>query len=123
MTIAPGATIPRQSIGVASNSTSISHVDGILGYVGPLPYVAAFVFNTVSRSIGPRDLTLNTIFPDNLSIIPTVTDNLVQQGTIKHNVVGVYFEPSNSTSDINLNGELTFGGTDRTKYIRDITYQ
>jgi cathepsin E len=79
--------------------------------------------NTVSRSIGPRDLTLNSTFPDNSSIIPTVTDNLVKQGTIKQNVVAVYFEPSNSTSDINLNGELTFGGTDRTKYIGDITYQ
>jgi cathepsin E len=67
-------------------------------------------------------LTLNTTFPDNLSIIPTVTDNLVQQGTIKQNVVAVYFEPSNSTSDVNVNGELTFGGTDHTKYIGDITY-
>jgi cathepsin E len=79
--------------------------------------------NTVFRSIGPKDLTLNTTFPDNSSIVPTVTDNLVQQGTIKQNVVAVYFEPSNSTSDINLNGELTFGGTDPTKYIGDITYQ
>ena len=78
--------------------------------------------NTISGSIGPRDLTLNTTFPDNLSIIPTVTDNLVQQGTIKQNVVAVYFEPSNSTSDVNVNGELTFGGTDHTKYIGDITY-
>ncbi|KAN0103724.1 aspartic peptidase A1 [Russula decolorans] len=103
VTIAPGATIAHQSIGVASNSTGIYPYDGILG-------------------IGPRDLTLNTTFPDNSSIIPTVTDNLVRQGTIKQNVVAVYFEPSNSTSDINLNGELTFGGTDRTKYIGDITY-
>jgi cathepsin E len=79
--------------------------------------------NNVSRSIGPRDLTLNPTFPDNLGIIPTVTDNLVRQGTIKQNVVAVYFEPSNSTSDTNLNGELIFGGTDRTKYIGDITYQ
>jgi len=103
VTIAPGATIAHQSIGVASNSTGIYPYDGILG-------------------IGPRDLTLNPTFPDNLGIIPTVTDNLVRQGTIKQNVVAVYFEPSNSTSDTNLNGELIFGGTDRTKYIGDITY-
>ena len=43
VTIAPGATIPRQSIGVASNSTQFYPLDGILGCVGPLPYVSAFV--------------------------------------------------------------------------------
>ncbi|KAF8495710.1 aspartic peptidase domain-containing protein [Russula emetica] len=105
VTIAPGAIISRQSIGVASNTsaTGFFPFDGILG-------------------IGPRDLTLNTTFPDNSSIIPTVTDNLVQQGTIKQNVVAVSFEPANSTADINLNGELTFGGTNPANYIGNITY-
>ena len=50
-------------------------------------------------------------------------DNLVSQGTIKKNVIGVFFEPSNSTSNINMNGELTFGGINSTKFIGDITYQ
>jgi hypothetical protein len=79
--------------------------------------------NTVTRSVGPNDLTLQTLFPDNSSTVPTVTDNLVSQGTIKENVIGVSFQPSNLTSPINLNGELTLGGTDPTKYIGDITYQ
>ena len=86
--------------------------------------------NSNPRSIGPTDLTLNTIFPDNSSTISTVTDNLVQQGIIKQNVVGVYFEPSNSTVGMGsnstlgiVNGELTFSGTNPTKYIGDITYQ
>jgi hypothetical protein len=43
VTIAPGATIAHQSIGVASNSTGIYPYDGILGCVGPLPCVSAFV--------------------------------------------------------------------------------
>ena len=68
-------------------------------------------------------MTLNTTFPDNSTIIPTVTDNLVKQGTIKRNVVAVYLVPSNSTSDINANSELTFGGTNHSNYIGDITYQ
>ena len=50
-------------------------------------------------------------------------DNLVTQGTVKKNVIGVSFEPSNSTSDINMNGELTFGGTNSANFIGDITYQ
>jgi hypothetical protein len=79
--------------------------------------------NTVSRSLGPRNLTLGSLFPDNSNIVPTVTDNLVKQGTIKENVLGIYFEPSNSTSPVNVNGELTFGGVDSTKFIGDITYQ
>jgi cathepsin E len=53
-------------------------------------------------------------------IIPTVTDTLFAQGTIKENLVAVYFEPTNSSSVVN--GELTFGATDSTKYIGDIDY-
>ena len=126
MTIAPGVEISRQSIGVASNSASSSSFggfDGILGCVRTPAVHLCIHVNTVSRSIGPRDLTLNTTFPNNSSIIPTVTDNLVEQGTIKQNLVAVYFQPSNITSDINLNGELTFGGTDLNKYTGDISYQ
>jgi cathepsin E len=79
--------------------------------------------NTVSHSIGPTNLTIGSLFPDNSIIVPTVTDNLVQQGTIKENVIGIYFQPSNSTFSIDVNGELTFGGVDATKFIGDITYQ
>jgi hypothetical protein len=43
VTIAPGATIAHQSIGVASNSTGFYPYDGILGCVEPLACVSAFV--------------------------------------------------------------------------------
>ncbi len=72
-------------------------------------------------SIGPRDLTLGSIRPDNTTVIPTVTDTLFAQGKIKQNLVAVSFEPMNSTSAV-VNGELTFGDTDPTKYTGDISY-
>ncbi|KAF8470920.1 family A1 protease [Russula ochroleuca] len=100
VTIAPGVAI-RQSIGVASNSFGIYPFDGILG-------------------IGPKYLTLDTLFPDNTSIIPTVTDNLYGQGKIEQNLVAVSFEPT--ASEPVIDGELTFGSTDSTKYTGDITY-
>jgi Eukaryotic aspartyl protease len=71
-------------------------------------------------SLGPNDLTLGTLFPDNTSVIPTVTDNLYGQEKIEKNLVAVYFEPT--TQDSATNGELTFGGTDSTKYTGNITY-
>ena len=70
--------------------------------------------------IGPVDLTVGTLSPDSGSSIPTVTDNLYSQGTIPSDLVSVSFEPT--TSEPNKNGELTFGGTDSTKYTGSITY-
>ena len=72
------------------------------------------------RSLGPRGLTLGTMLPNNASVIPTVTDSLFAQGAIKQNLVAVSFEPV--TSGFTVNGELTFGFTDPTKYIGDISY-
>ncbi|EGO05010.1 hypothetical protein SERLA73DRAFT_82569 [Serpula lacrymans var. lacrymans S7.3] len=94
-------TITTQSIGVAQTSTGFSGVDGILG-------------------IGPLDLTEGTLTDEQDATIPTVTDNLYSQGTIPEAVVGVSFEPT--TSEEVTNGELTFGGTDSTKYTGAITY-
>ncbi|KAF8266290.1 aspartic peptidase domain-containing protein [Lactarius quietus] len=54
------------------------------------------------------------------SSIPTVTDNLYSQGAIQSDLVSVSFEPTTSSSD--RNGELTFGGTDSTKFTGPITY-
>jgi cathepsin E len=71
-------------------------------------------------SLGPKILTLGTLSPDNTSVIPTVTDNLYDQGKIKQNLVAVSFEPT--TYEPVTNGELTFGGTDTNKYTGDITY-
>ncbi|KAF8260104.1 aspartic peptidase A1 [Lactarius quietus] len=101
VTISSGLVITNQSIGVASNSSGFSGFDGILG-------------------IGPTTLTIGTLSPDKSSSIPTVTDNLYSQGAIQSDLVSVSFEPTTSSSD--RNGELTFGGTDSTKFTGPITY-
>ncbi|KAH9982951.1 acid protease [Lactifluus volemus] len=98
VTIAPGLVIPRQSIGVASESFGL----------------------TASTAIGPVDLTIGTLSPAVNSTIPTITDNLFSQGTIASNIVSVSFEPTTASSV--KNGELMFGGTDHSKYTGDITY-
>jgi hypothetical protein len=101
VTLGTGLTITSQSIGVAARSTGFTGVDGILG-------------------IGPLDLTEGTLTDEPNTTIPTVTDNLYSEGTISEIVVGVSFEPTTSESD--ANGELTFGGTDATKYTGAIAY-
>jgi cathepsin E len=101
VTIAPGLVITKQSIGVASTSTGFEGVDGIIG-------------------IGPLDLTLDTLSPATTSTIPTVTDNLFSQGAITAHEIGVSFEPSITGND--LNGEITWGGTDSTKFTGAITF-
>jgi saccharopepsin len=47
-----------------------------------------------------------------------VSDNLLSQGTISLEVVGVYFEPTGPSSS----GELTFGGVDDSKITSPIAY-
>ncbi|KAG1783686.1 aspartic peptidase domain-containing protein [Suillus placidus] len=101
VTLGSGLTITHQSIGVASTSTGFTGIDGILG-------------------IGPVDLTVDTLINSPATTIPTVTDNLYGQGTISQNVVAIFFEPP--TSPKVINGELTFGGTDATKYTGSIAY-
>ncbi|KAK7695039.1 hypothetical protein QCA50_002227 [Cerrena zonata] len=101
VSLGSGLTITRQSIGVATRSTGFSGVDGILG-------------------IGPVDLTTGTLSPGTTTAIPTVTDNLFSQGTITQNLLSVSFEPTNSESS--TNGELTFGGTDSSKFTGSITF-
>jgi cathepsin E len=76
--------------------------------------------NPVSRRIGPKELTLGTLQPDNNMITRTVTDNLFSQGKIQKNQVAVSFVPTNSIPTVN--GELTFGGVDSTKYIGELDY-
>ncbi|KAF9454183.1 aspartic peptidase A1 [Macrolepiota fuliginosa MF-IS2] len=93
--------IPGQSIGVASTSSGFDGTDGILG-------------------IGPVGLTQGTLSPATSSLIPTVTDNLYSQGSITANEIGVSFEPTTSTEV--LNGELTWGGTDSSKYTGSLSY-
>ncbi|KAG1851993.1 acid protease [Suillus tomentosus] len=93
VTLGPDLVIQNQGIGVASTAQGFQGVDGILG-------------------VGPADLTQGTV--SNTTEVPTVTDNLYAQGTISSNSLGISYEPS-STANVS-NGELTFGGTDSTKY-------
>jgi hypothetical protein len=99
VSLGDGLTIIQQPIGVASTSTGLTGVDGVL-------------------CIGPLDLT--EIQADPSTTIPTVTENLYSQGIISEIVVSISFEPTTSESD--TNGELTFGGTDATKYTGAIAY-
>lgn len=119
VTLAPGLVITQQSIGVASTSTGFSGVDGILGLVPRLTLVMQSNLMLQHR-IGPVDLTSDTLTPQIRATIPTVTDNLFSQGKITANEIAVSFEPTTSTAD--NNGELTFGGTDSSKFTGSITF-
>ena len=92
MTLGPALVIENQSIGVASQAQGFQNVDGILG-------------------VGPVDLTQGTVSSGGL--VPTVTDNLFSQGTITSDSLGIFFEPTTGSGDVN--GELTFGGVDSSK--------
>ena len=53
-------------------------------------------------------------------IAPTITDTLFHQGKIQKNQVAVSFVPTNSIPTVN--GELTFGCVDSTKFIGELHY-
>ncbi|KAF8843381.1 acid protease [Paxillus ammoniavirescens] len=99
VTLSPTLVIQHQSIGVASSAQGFTDVDGILG-------------------VGPVDLTQGTV--SNTPEVPTVTDNLYAQGTIPSDSLGIFYEPSSTEGTVN--GELTFGGTDNTKYTGEINF-
>ena len=65
-------------------------------------------------------MTYGTLTDQPNSKIPTVSDNLLSQGKISSEVVGISFNPTTSLSG--GNGELTFGGVDPNKYTGSITY-
>ncbi|KAL4245114.1 Polyporopepsin [Abortiporus biennis] len=96
-----GLIINNQSIGVANKTAGFGGIDGILG-------------------IGPVDLTVGTLRPHTSSSVPTVTDNLFSKGVISANLVSVSFAPTNSISSVN--GELTFGGIDSSKFTGSIRF-
>ena len=57
-----------------------------------------------------------------LELIPhlPVIDNAFSKGLISSDLIGVSFEPT--TSETSTNGELTFGGTDSSKFTGSITF-
>jgi cathepsin E len=65
-------------------------------------------------------LTRGSLHPHVNGTIPTVTDNLFEQGKIEQNLVSVSFEPTKSSPV--TNGQLTFGGIDYPKYTGNINY-
>ncbi|KAL5492367.1 hypothetical protein ACEPAI_3814 [Sanghuangporus weigelae] len=99
VTLSSSLVIDGQSIGVATTSSGLQNVDGILG-------------------LGPVDLTMGTV--TGTSKVPTVVDNLYSQKKINTEVVGISYNPFTSSSQ--TNGELTFGGVDSSKYTGSITY-
>ncbi|KAF9534256.1 aspartic peptidase domain-containing protein [Crepidotus variabilis] len=101
VSLVSGLTIPDQSIGAALFSSGFDDIDGILG-------------------IGPVNLTVGTLFPGETTPIPTVTDNLYSLGIISKNLIGISYEPTN-TEEV-MNGQLTWGGVDDSKYTGNITY-
>ncbi|KAL7284881.1 LOW QUALITY PROTEIN: hypothetical protein ACG7TL_002195 [Trametes sanguinea] len=92
-------TLTSQGLGVAELAFGFDGVDGILG-------------------IGPVDLTDGTTSGGDL--VPTVLDTALSEGQISSEVIGVSFQPTTELSV--TNGELTFGGTDSSKYTGDIAY-
>lgn len=98
VTLNSDLVIDSQSIGVASDSTGLDGLDGLLG-------------------LGPVDLTEGTV--SNANQVPTVTDNLYTQQTISSEVLGVFFAPASSEDS---SGELTFGGYDASKFTGSISY-
>ncbi|KAJ7834081.1 family A1 protease [Mycena leptocephala] len=78
-----GLVMPNKSIGVASISSGITGVDGVLG-------------------IGPSDLS-NSESPG----ISTILETLFCQGSIPQAMFGIFMEPTTS-SDV-ANGEITWG--------------
>nr|GAT59498.1 aspartic protease [Mycena chlorophos] len=96
-----GVGVTSQSIGVASSSSGFDGVDGIIGF-------------------GPEDLTEDTV--SGSSEIPTFMQNLVSQGVISENVLGVSFAPLTGSEEEASNGVLTLGGVDDSLYSGDISY-
>ncbi|KAJ3554985.1 hypothetical protein NM688_g2823 [Phlebia brevispora] len=92
--------IPDQGIGAAEFAEGFnSGVDGILG-------------------IGPVGLTAGTVSSG--EEVPTVVDTAFGEGLIPAHSIAISFEPTDSEPV--TNGELTFGGTDSTKFTGGITF-
>lgn len=98
VTLAPGLVVQNQSIGVSSSAVDLSGMDGILG-------------------LGPVDLTNETV--SNTGTVPTVPDNLLSQGKISEEVIGIYYVPFSEPVN---NGTLTFGGCDESAITSSVEY-
>ena len=98
-----GLTALNQSVGVSSyeRGYGAQGIDGILGLGGILQ-----TSNTVS----------------NRPLVPTWTNNLKAQGQIADEVLGVYCAPLQRGEEYAVNGELTIGWIDHSRYSGELTY-
>ncbi|THH03551.1 hypothetical protein EW145_g6173 [Phellinidium pouzarii] len=99
VTLSPDLVITQQSIGEAIKSSGFGACDGILG-------------------LGPVDLTNKTL--EGRETVPTVLNNLFTQNKISKEVVSISFAPT--TKQPNMNGVLTIGDTDATKFKGSLVY-
>ncbi|KAG6868337.1 hypothetical protein C0993_004828 [Termitomyces sp. T159_Od127] len=63
---------------------------------------------------------VGTLSPATNQLIPTVTDNAFSRGTITSDLLGISFEPTTAVEA--LNGEITWGGTDSSKFTGAISF-
>jgi len=133
-----GLVIPKQSIGVASkvfgNFLKKFAPSQLMTLASPPDLMTAMVSLALVLLISPSvrqnihllkrkppdSLPVGTLSPGTSTSIPTVTDNLSSSGAISANTIGISFQPT--TSEEVLNGELTWGGTDSSRYTGTITY-
>ncbi|EIW53178.1 aspartic peptidase A1 [Trametes versicolor FP-101664 SS1] len=101
VTLADGLNLPSQSIGVAAQAMGFDGVDGILG-------------------VGPQDLTCGTLINNPKKCLSTVTDTAWDLGLLDSYELGISFSPSQYVDQ--KNGEMTFGGVDRSKFDGDLSY-
>ena len=62
-----------------------------------------------------------TLYPNQTSFIPTVTDNAFWQGLVPEHSIGIFFAPTGSMDGV-TNGEIHFGGADSSKYTGELNY-
>ncbi|KAG2370266.1 aspartic peptidase domain-containing protein [Suillus spraguei] len=98
-----GLTVAEFQLGIATEAEGVRGQIGILG-------------------IGPTVLSLDTLIDEPDKMSPTITDYLYDQGKIDEHVVGIFFQPITAESEDSLSGEVTFGGTDNTKYFGNVVY-
>ncbi|KAG6877494.1 hypothetical protein C0993_006764 [Termitomyces sp. T159_Od127] len=113
---------PTSTSSKTSNSVSVTYGSGAFTGKTYMPSNGKMMIavDWLSNSIGPVDLTQGTLSPDFTSLVPTVTDNAFSSGLISGNEIGISFEPTTSIEA--LNGEISWGGADTSKYIGTIAF-
>ncbi|CZT11957.1 related to rhizopuspepsin-2 precursor [Rhynchosporium agropyri] len=96
-----GLTVKSQSIGSATSTKEMIMVDGIFG-------------------LGPVELT--EYHTSGIKRVPTFMNNLKAQGSIATEVFAISYRPESGNHMNDINGELTIGGIDTSKYTGDLTY-